>query len=422
MVHIRYLRLIHSWLFAHHPLLLGPVEACQPTTMAQLLRLFSCTRHSQVASKNIDLSSEGAASTGDSSLRMSSTSTSGYAPATRADPAESVAGITLSTTHLSVARANFSVPIANIMSNDLDLLVYGRKELVYIAFGLFKICCPGICDSENPFWQQLLSYIEEVSYRYNDNSFHNFCHAVTVMHVSALLVHQLSASAIALDFIFALLLGALIHDVDHPGHNNNFEVRSKSARAQQYNNESVLEKHHLSVAFQIMEARNLDLLSIYDGSKREWMKAVITEIVMATDMARHNDLMELLKVRVSGGAPFSTDSLEDQKVLCKILLHAADLSTPTRPFQVAKQWSSRICDEMNKQADAEAKLGLDVAPYMRTKDEATMAKNESNFTAFMVVPMWDFLVVLYPQYAGVRSSLDSTLESWKQVLEQNSAK
>jgi hypothetical protein len=167
---------------------------------------------------------------------------------------------------------------------------------------------------------------------------------------------------------------------------------------------------------------NLDLLSIYDPPKREWMKVVINEIVLATDMARHNELMELLKVRASGGAPFSTDSLEDQKVLCKILLHAADLSTPTRPFRITRQWSSRICEEMNKQADAEAKLGLEVAPYMRTSSDAVMAKNESNFTSALVVPMWDCLVLLYPQYAAVRAALDKTLDSWKEVLEQSSSK
>jgi hypothetical protein len=335
---------------------------------------------------------------------------------------DALGDIVISDTHLTSQKANLSVPLSLLMTNDLDLLVYDRNALVVIAFGLFKICCPGICDSGNPFWQHLLSYIEEISKKYHDNAFHNFCHAVTVMHVSALLVHQLNTSAITLDFIFALLLGALIHDVDHPGHNNNFEIRSKSARALHYNNESVLEKHHLSVAFQIMQMPNHDLLSIYDASKREWMKVVITEIVLATDMARHNELVELLKGRVAGGAPFSTDSLEDQKVLCKILLHAADLSTPTRPFRITKQWSARICEEMNKQADAEAKLGLEVAAYLRTSNEAAMAKNESNFTSALVVPMWDCLVNLYPQYAGIRSALDSTLQSWKEVLEQSSSK
>lgn len=54
---------------------------------------------------------------------------------------------------------------------------------------------------------------------------------------------------------FVLMLSALVHDVDHPGHSNLFEVRIKSSLALLYNDQSVLEMHHLALAFNIMSQR-----------------------------------------------------------------------------------------------------------------------------------------------------------------------
>jgi hypothetical protein len=39
---------------------------------------------------------------------------------------------------------------------------------------------------------------------------------------------------------FYAILAGLAHDLNHPGTNNAFEVKTKSARALEFNNESVL--------------------------------------------------------------------------------------------------------------------------------------------------------------------------------------
>ena len=54
--------------------------------------------------------------------------------------------------------------------------------------------------------------------------------------------------------VFAALVAAIIHDVDHPGRNNQFLVSTEDSLAILYNDESVLENHHLAVAFELMKA------------------------------------------------------------------------------------------------------------------------------------------------------------------------
>jgi HD superfamily phosphohydrolase len=51
---------------------------------------------------------------------------------------------------------------------------------------------------------------------------------------------------------FCLLVSALVHDCGHPGHTNAFEINNSSELAKIYDNSSVLENYHISVALAIL--------------------------------------------------------------------------------------------------------------------------------------------------------------------------
>ena len=111
---------------------------------------------------------------------------------------------------------------------------------------------------------------------YRPVPFHNWRHGFDVAHCAFTLVASGAAAAAALGPVdrLAALLGALAHDVDHPGHTNGFEVggmeattrvvsdrtcclpllqvNSLSDLALTYNNQSVLEHHHAATLFRIL--------------------------------------------------------------------------------------------------------------------------------------------------------------------------
>ena len=60
---------------------------------------------------------------------------------------------------------------------------------------------------------------------------------------------------------FALIISAIVHDLDHPGHNNNYEVNSHSELAIMYNDKSVLENHHCAAATMLMKRTSANILS-----------------------------------------------------------------------------------------------------------------------------------------------------------------
>ena len=71
--------------------------------------------------------------------------------------------------------------------------------------------------------------------------------------------------------VMSAILASSIHDVDHPGVTNQYLVNTSSELAIIYNDESVLENHHLAVAFKLIQAchnpisRQLDNIFNFPG-------------------------------------------------------------------------------------------------------------------------------------------------------------
>jgi hypothetical protein len=63
---------------------------------------------------------------------------------------------------------------------------------------------------------------------------------------------QLQCETNALDMA-ALFIASAAHDVDHPGNNNVFEIKTRSKLGILYNDQSVLENHHTATLFFILE-------------------------------------------------------------------------------------------------------------------------------------------------------------------------
>ncbi|CAN0022916.1 unnamed protein product, partial [Bubo scandiacus] len=88
-------------------------------------------------------------------------------------------------------------------------------------------------------------------------------------------VHPRPAGHPALDAVFtdleilAALFAAAIHDVDHPGVSNQFLINTNSELALMYNDESVLENHHLAVGFKLLQEENCDIFQNLSRRQRQ---------------------------------------------------------------------------------------------------------------------------------------------------------
>ena len=99
----------------------------------------------------------------------------------------------------------------------------------------------------------------------------------------------------------AALIAAAIHDVDHPGRNNSFLVNSSDKLAILYNDDSVLENHHLAVAFQLLQDSSCNFLENLKSTQVKALRKMIIDMVLATDMDKHFLQLGALKTKVGWG-------------------------------------------------------------------------------------------------------------------------
>ena len=56
-------------------------------------------------------------------------------------------------------------------------------------------------------------------------------------------------------------------------------------------------------------------------------------------------------------------------------MHCADLSNPTKPLAVYRQWTERIMEEFSRQGDKERERGMEISP-MCDKHTASVEKSQ----------------------------------------------
>ena len=262
------------------------------------------------------------------------------------------------------------------------------------------------------------SYVQKISYSYNAVPFHNFQHATCITHALYMFIKETNVDRfLHTNRTFGLLLSAVVHDVDHPGNTNTFEINTGSDLAAIYNDKSVLENHHCSTAFRLMRGSNCGVLSSLSSSDTREIRKAVVAAVLATDMAVHFQMVgEMAQKAPKNGEELQYDEEGDKLFLCSILLHAADLSNPYRRFDMTQEWARRVAEEFNNQIAKEKELGLPFLPYMATPDEMSLCRNEIGFGSHVVMPYVKNLALLFPELSYIQSSLTGNIEKWKEKL------
>jgi GAF domain-containing protein len=223
------------------------------------------------------------------------------------------------------------------------------------------------------------------------NPFHNFMHCFTVMHsVYMLLVSTPAKACFCPTDILALLVAALVHDVDHTGRGNAFEINKGSHLALLYHDKSVLEQHHAAVAFLTMQRSNCNIFDNIDAEAKKRMRLLMIAAILDTDMAAHFRILPEMKARFEAltDNPFGSRD-NDTKSFAGFLLHCSDLGHPAKDFTLCSRWSQLVCQEFSAQSREEVELGLPITEFMKDLHKPTVYyKNEINFLNFVILPLW----------------------------------
>lgn len=257
----------------------------------------------------------------------------------------------------------------------------------------------------------LTKYIGLVCENYNRNHFHNFQHAVNVLQMTYILLKNTHIiNKLKPHIVLSCLIAAVSHDIDHPGNTNSYEINSMSKYAILYNDNSVLENHHCTLTFELMERSGL-LACLKYIHFREIRKTIITSI-LGTDMAKHNDYLAKFEQLDLTKKCFAHD---EQIFIASCFVHFADLSNPIKKFDICFEWSKRISMEFYEQTIKEELEGLPSLSFMKVHDSLSMCLNEINFITNISIPTWEAFVKKFQNMSFILDNIRNTLNQWKDI-------
>ena len=147
---------------------------------------------------------------------------------------------------------------------------------------------------------------------------------------------------------------------------------------------------HISIAWKSLKEPHCNFLESMSKTNQLRYRQVLIQTVLGTDNALHfehvNKLKDLVLKGKTKGAEFHINDEEHRDLMLQLILHAADLSNPTKPMHVYKQWCDAIMEEFYDLGDREEKAGLPVTHIFK---RATLkADVQIGFIKFLVRPFY----------------------------------
>ncbi|XP_028327984.1 cAMP-specific 3',5'-cyclic phosphodiesterase 4C isoform X1 [Gouania willdenowi] len=257
---------------------------------------------------------------------------------------------------------------------------------------------------------------------HSDVAYHNNIHAADVVQSTHVLLSTPALEAVFTDLeILAALFASAIHDVDHPGVSNQFLINTNSELALMYNDSSVLENHHLAVGFKLLQEDHCDIFGNLSKKQRQSLRKMVIDMVLATDMSKHMNLLADLKTmvetkKVTSLGVLLLDNYSDRIQVLQNMVHCADLSNPTKPLELYRNWTDRIMVEFFTQGDRERDRGMEISP-MCDKHNASIEKNQVGFIDYIVHPLWEtWADLVHPDAQEILDALEDNREWYQSMI------
>jgi CheY-like chemotaxis protein len=293
----------------------------------------------------------------------------------------------------------------NVFEFDDDELLVLTKHM-FIHFDLLKHC--------NIECDVLEKFLVAVKQGYKNNPYHNWRHAFDVTQATFVFLVRFCGNQMTISPVekFALLVAALCHDLGHPGHNNDFLVKTESDLAMLYNNRSILENCHSFLLFRLLSTRpELNILANFSKDDIVTVRSILTDCILSTDPGLHNSYVS----KLSGMDIQMLDMPEQKMLVLQCIIKMADISNVARKWDSSGyRWSCLVSQEFFKQGDTLKSCNLDVAPYL-DRNATTIGKNSTMFVERVAIPLFKELGRLFPEFEKVVvESLNVNKKRWEE--------
>ena len=234
------------------------------------------------------------------------------------------------------------------------------------------------------------AFCSAVEAGYGDCAYHNTRHVASVLHMTHMILTEGGVAAAMREewrpiVLAVAYIAAATHDIGHRGLTNDFLCRSGSELASRYHQTSCNEHHHVHVALGLF-----DHMLAPDLGQRvtEYMRTVITRMLLASDLARHGEICRNFEAQTEG-----TEASNAIILTLQMTLKCADLGHLTLPRGLHMCWVMALQEELSRQGDEERRSGVEPSPLTA---HGAVLRSQGRFFDDVALPMYRSLASAFP--------------------------
>lgn len=261
------------------------------------------------------------------------------------------------------------------------------------TLSLFLLHRRGVCTALKLDMDKLIGFLVEVEDNMLEHPYHNRRHVADVVagiHAFTLpggcLYDVVSKCPLAM---LSAIFAAAVHDLQHPGVNNNFLSKTLHPLAIRYSDQSINENHHLSCAFDLLAQDEFNFMKGCDLEDFSKFRSLVIDMVLATDMKSHFAILDSFRrfEKARNEDPKSVDTCYEIMNVFPLAMKIADLIHCARPLEVHHRWVDLITEEFFIQGDLEKDKKMKLSPGM-DRSQSSGPLQQVGFTEIFVLPLF----------------------------------
>ena len=138
--------------------------------------------------------------------------------------------------------------------------------------------------------------------------------------------------------------------------------------------------------------------------------------ILSTDMSHHKNSLDFMSNQLNENNQNSYDFEQNSQNYMNLVIHSADISNPTKKFEIYYKWAELVVEEFYQQGDKEKELGLNCS-FDRNK--TTIYKSQLGFIDYVEKPFYSLFVKVFPKLNFLYENMNNNREKIKLLEDED---
>lgn len=295
----------------------------------------------------------------------------------------------------------------NLLDLDFNIWAIQEKDLMNLTYDLFNAM--EVTKTLSAKDGELEHFIDRAMKGFRSNPFHNFRRANAGLQLICAILKKANHKFPPFEQA-AVVFASFLHDIDHPGTTNAFQIRTSSQLALTYNDKSVLEQNSASFGAKIIQEVFSFSLGDADFSL---LRASFINNVLRTDYTKVEKFLAK-----AANIEINWENAEFRALVMQLLTLMSDLSFAVRKWKTAEYWYDLMRDEQFQQGDMERRHNMTSEPnYDRRQTRSNSEIVLTHFKVF-VIPIFQAGLRFFPEFEEkIMATIQLNLDTITAIIE-----